>query len=579
MTYLCGCYWILMTFMTRKRGIIIGLLAAIIIAAMGICGRMAVRQDREMHAALDSLLEQNRSYVPFTTDSVARRVAAYFDHPLHFWTTSNDRLRAHYALGSVYRDLHEAPAALLAWEDGIAAADTTSKNCDFATLARVYGQMADVYFRQYMPEKQLEACEHYCLYSLQSGDTLLYIQGLLQKNDAYLVMKDTSAIYRNTEFVRQWYQVRGLDAEAAQVFPTVIRLALDQHDYIKADSMMRDFERMSNLFDDEGNIKASYEFYYFNKGLYYLGVGKLDSASFQFQKLVTHEMYLDAYRGLTMLYQEKHDADSVFKYARLYEDALAQYLRFNKTVAIAQAEGMYDYSRQQQVALKKQLIVNRLSFLLACIILFGLIITLFAWLYIQKKNEENRRLLESFSQTVDRMTQIEKESKLLRDSLSDMERISNLLKEKVDECAQLRRKVEILKDKIGSSAAVVYRQKLNDMPIVKHLRSISKPHIAVETDDSKSIVHERKATDEEWASFERAVHSVYPELYNMVERNKLSMLRSKVLLLCYLRFSNNMIATLIGSTPNSVTNAKIALNQSLFKENSARTLDRNLSEL
>ena len=174
-----------------KKGLIIGIVAVIACCAVAFGVHQEMRRTAQMRTTLDSALVQNRNYVPFTSDSTLREVAAYFDHPLHFWITANDRLRAHYALGCVYRDLHDAPIALLTWEDAIAAADTTAADCDFATLFRVYGQMASIYFRQSMPEKELGAREAYCKYALLAGDTLNYIRGLLLRNEAFLGSPDS----------------------------------------------------------------------------------------------------------------------------------------------------------------------------------------------------------------------------------------------------------------------------------------------------------------------------------------------------------------------------------------------------
>jgi hypothetical protein len=238
--------------MKLRDCIIMGILAA----CLAVAGLVwyEVRTMGRMHEAVEAALEQNRNYEAFTTDSVLRRVVDYYDHPLRFWVSSNERLRAHYALGCAYRDLHEAPMALLSWEDAIACADTTSASCDFSTLFRVYGQMAEVYRRQYMPEKELEASQHYYKYALLSGDTLKYIRGLLLQNSAFLALKDTAAVYQNIEHVRSLYLERGLTQEAAQVYPSAIRVALDRGNFEKADSMMQIYEQESRLFDEKGNI-------------------------------------------------------------------------------------------------------------------------------------------------------------------------------------------------------------------------------------------------------------------------------------------------------------------------------------
>ena len=62
--------------------------------------------DRQYYAGLmaeaDSL---NRHYISFTTDSVMKDAVSFYDRH----GSANERMRAHYLLGCVYRDLGEAP--------------------------------------------------------------------------------------------------------------------------------------------------------------------------------------------------------------------------------------------------------------------------------------------------------------------------------------------------------------------------------------------------------------------------------------------------------------------------------------
>lgn len=348
----------------------IGIVVVVVCCAAFFGVRGYQRRADLMHAALDSALELNRNYIPFTSDSTMLEVVEYFDRH----GTPNDRLRAHYALGCVYRDLHDAPIALLTWEQGIAAADTTAADCDFATLFRVYGQMSDIYFRQFMPEKQMEANNAFCKYALCAGDTLNYIRGLLLRNSAYLALGDTTAIFRKIEHVRQLYLERGLKAEAAQVYPMAIQLAIDNQQFERAGTMMHIFEQQSGLFDEHGNIARTREKYYYDKGRYFAGVNKIDSAEILFRKLLQcNPALVDAYRGLLTIYREKHFTDSIYKYDILYEKALADYFRQTKVESITQVEGMYDYSLQQQIAKVQEQEALRRGIIILLLLLTGTI--------------------------------------------------------------------------------------------------------------------------------------------------------------------------------------------------------------
>ena len=57
-------------------------------------------------------------------------------------------LLAHYLLGRAYHEHGEAPMALQCYHEAIDCADTTAADCDYAQLARVYGQMGDIFYNQ-----------------------------------------------------------------------------------------------------------------------------------------------------------------------------------------------------------------------------------------------------------------------------------------------------------------------------------------------------------------------------------------------------------------------------------------------
>ena len=557
-----------------KKGLIIGIVAVIACCAVAFGVHHQIQRTAQMRAAVDSAFVQNRNYVPFTSDSTLREVAAYFDHPLHFWITANDRLRAHYALGCVYRDLHDAPIALLTWEDAIAAADTTAADCDFATLFRVYGQMASIYFRQSMPEKELGAREAYCKYALLAGDTLNYIRGLLLRNEAFLALGDTAAIYQNIANVRQLYLQRGLKAEAAQVYPTAIQIAIDKQQFVRADSMMQIFEQESELLSEGGTIAQGYERYYYHKGMYYLGVGQPDSAEHWFRKLLQCEPALiDAYRGLLSLYRQKSDADSVFRYARLYEDALARYLKRTHIQSVDLAKGMYDYSSQQQLAQRESRRANTFRFALVMLLAVMIIVGLQFMRYSHKKSAERRKQLATYRKTLDDLDAARRETELLQQSLSKNDATRKLLKEKEDQIGQLEMIVKELQKQIGKSAAGIHVQRLKETGIVKKFQAIAHPHPDMDAGGN------RCATETEWDRLTEAIRTYHPSLYLFIHKNNLSELKYKVCILSYLGFDNAEISTLTKASLNSISNARTSLARELFNLRSARELNRYLHEI
>ena len=66
----------------------------------------------ESRSIMDDVSRRNKAYETLTAhdDTLMRRVVAYYDEH----GTANERMEAYYLLGSVQRDLHDAPKAMKA---------------------------------------------------------------------------------------------------------------------------------------------------------------------------------------------------------------------------------------------------------------------------------------------------------------------------------------------------------------------------------------------------------------------------------------------------------------------------------
>ena len=125
----------------KKRLIGIMVMGAVVLLA-GCGGNKA-----QMLQQLETLEQQNRSGQPMLNDSLAEDLVSYFDRH----GDANERMRSRYILGRTYYCLNELPRALEIYNEAADCADTTSADCDFSKLSRVYAQIADIYHRQFQP--------------------------------------------------------------------------------------------------------------------------------------------------------------------------------------------------------------------------------------------------------------------------------------------------------------------------------------------------------------------------------------------------------------------------------------------
>lgn len=109
---------------------------------------------------------QNKLYLDMPSDSSFQEVVDYYDKN----GTPNERMEAHYLMGCIYRDKKEAPMAMQCYQEAVECADTLSKDCDYVTLFSIYGQMADVFRKQYLFNEALKAEKDYSHYALKAGN-------------------------------------------------------------------------------------------------------------------------------------------------------------------------------------------------------------------------------------------------------------------------------------------------------------------------------------------------------------------------------------------------------------------------
>lgn len=175
-------------------------------------------------------------------------------------------------------------------------ADTTQKNCDFHTLAAIYGQMADLFHMQYLPDNEMNAiimAEHY---AWKEKDTMSAIKAYeLRIRPYFLKNKKDSMAFVMTR-VREKYLQLGEREKAAQVIFPMISILLESQQLQKASYYLNIYERESRKFDSNNERIYDGEYYY-DKGRYMFAIGNIDSARFYFYKAKDRGVLKLATRG------------------------------------------------------------------------------------------------------------------------------------------------------------------------------------------------------------------------------------------------------------------------------------------
>ena len=272
------------------------------------------------------------------TDSAFREVVDYYDRH----GSPNEKTKAYYLMGCVYRDEDKHVEALESYYQAIEASDTTRKDCDYGLLECIYGAMTEIFLKQGLPDRLIEASKMYSKYALLDKDTMNWIYGYERMIAAYYLLKDTANVYRQTKETSQLYRKYGFFNSSHSVYSASIYFRVINKEYESAKQLISDYEKYSGFFDEEGNIDDDKRQYYYTKGLYYLGVNELDSAEKCFRKIPVNTLGYESYNGLFELFKAKKNSDSISKYAQMSDTSLIR--RVNKI----QTKGVEEVIQQHQ---------------------------------------------------------------------------------------------------------------------------------------------------------------------------------------------------------------------------------------
>ena len=454
----------------------------------------------------------NKTDRPMPSDTVMQEVVDYYDRH----GDANERMRAHYLLGRVYHDMGEAPMALECYQQATEQADTTSADCDLYNLYAVYGQMANLYHKQYLPEYESQAFRQCEQIAWKDRDTLSALKAIeLQISPSYL-LGDTDKVLQLTHEVSNLYLQYGYKEHAAATYPVAIYIHIIRGEIHEAKRLMDIFETESGLFDKNGNIISGREHYYYSRGLYHIKQNELDKAEDYFRKL-----YLsgdeDGSRGILMISRLRANNDSVVKYSFLYEEALDSLHKKTKIEAIANTKALYSYERNKRVALEKEekLRNNRIIFI-SFITGLLILITFIIFTYRAKNARRTRTIISLREQ----LNQIEEErdfaSEQLRMNMKQQELFltqlkkdhdanimllrESLLKEYKEQEVVLRKETKRLSDRVNELHHQLDEYKIKDIrealeqdSTVKYFRELVKPRNNLKDPSPSDWVKLRKA--------------------------------------------------------------------------------------
>ncbi len=541
----------------RKKGVIVGVLAVISVALVaGIT--WVVRHDRAMHGALRELQEQNQADTVFTSDSVARVLVDYFDHP---WHSSNTRMLAHHLLGRAHADMGEAPQAIEDYQTAVECADTTDQDCDFRLLRNVYGQMAEVFHAQNLPEDEIEAQLKFNHYSWAIGDTLWAIDGYRCLEKPYYLLGRLDSILLIDNNARTLFLSSGYRVEAARSLLIPCYIYSIRHQLRDAKKCIDIVRSEAEIFNRNGSLSSGNEMFYYTLGLYHEGVGQLDSAEYYYRQLLPARMYEAGYKGLLSVYSKRGIADSIAKFAPLYADANDAMHREMNSAEVHKTTSLYNYNRHLRTAKEEQQKSQKrlIALYVTIIIILALVITGY---YLYTKNLEKERKREHALNTIQQnYIKVSQDYHSLLAENEEKHSYTTELEQQLNELREEKEQLELLanslraKNKVGNYYAHELVQKIIDCAIQRK-----------NVPSGKDFILLRELFCDTFPHFKDFVAETHP----------LSDYEWYVCILVDMGMGNSDMAFLMGQGAQRMNNIQRQANRLLFKDDTSSTLPVNL---
>lgn len=504
---------------------------------------------------------KNKAYADMSADSIMHEVADYYDT----WGDSNERMQSLYLLGCVYRDRGDSPAALRYYNDAVHCADTTAKECDYSTLASLYGQISTLYHDLHLYEKDIEYERKAVKASLMAGDTIKAIKYYEHLAPIYNILNQYDSVAFIAKKASELYKKHAGKDISSQAKTLYISTLIKSGDLIEAKELMDEYENTYGIYDSTGKIKNNHKGYFSIKTDYYLKAEKLDSAMIYANELCTYsndkKILLLAYRRKMKIHEKLNELSDALKFAEIYNLLNDSTHNIEVSDNFSRMQAMYNYSHHVKVAAEKTVEAkyNRIMYIFA--IAAGIITCIILVLSYRRKNkkmkqqqdEERKIALAKYMTAVEELNQMKED-------------YENYIKRKTSELSMLRKKIS-LPDGLNNNIMLNDMQNNMYNEIIKDLNKKVNSLTELSGSDIAILHHKSK--------------QIFPKFYTRIDAQEyeLTQQEKNVCLLIKLHFTPSDICILLNAHKQRISNIRANINRKIFGKKSSAGVDRNLRDI
>ena len=484
-------------------------------------------------------------------ETMQRAVEYYEEHG-----SPDEKMGACLLLGSVYRDMGDAPQAL-EWFDKAITHGQKAK--DKVTLAKIHGQKADLFYRQRLLDNALVELRIMENIATEIGDRELAVNANSFTSSVYYSMKEYDSVIAVD---KRNYSILLNDIKDTVSAATTIASSIPCHvklgEYDKAKQLIRIYENWSDDFDEKGYLRPGRGSFYIDKADYFRGMQMLDSSVVYYRKSLGSIEPANRCMGfynLACIFEELGETDSVAKYALLACGYSQKYFEELQTNTLQQIEATYNYGRYKQESAEKALEAERtrnFTYVLLSIFVLSLGVICFAWYrWRSKKRQELEVIKSDFEQSKSEALQLSASRRELAKQLEEKNTIIEKLSMSATDSAGMSELDELRRetDSLRSALQDAERRYKN---ILERGENIV-PSLLLKLDSG-----ETRLSNGEWEDLEKYVAKIYPSflpnLFKVLPGLKKE--HARIAILVKLGFTPTQMNQLLSLSIQAVSNAR-----------------------
>lgn len=522
--------------------------------------------ETQIYHQLLTIKAEDKLYKPHTSDSLIKKIVSFYEN----YGDNNKLMEAYYYMGSIYRDMKDAPQALKAFQQAV---DVGKEIKQYTLLGQTYEYMGVLFAYQGLSNESLEATQKALYYYQQQKDSLKYPF--------------------TTRNIARIYDAKGNKDSALYYYKKAYSLALNTKNKKCIDILLSELgcyyycvgktdtakTMLLPLSKGKNDISSAL----LHLGLIYQRDYQLDSAQYYFN---TTLKYGDIYKQRSAYTYLSHLKANQNKYQEALDDAYKSQSLMDSINVITQTEvvekihSLYNYQHTEHE--NHSLILKNKSYQYHVYVLtLSIILITFIGIYIVLHIKRNKK--EAVEQ--ERRLRILKEQQYTQ-SLSYIEENN----QKLQEVERQLKETEIHNDHLNKQLLLSQKEMLelsnrrsvalqNNREISEAIFKQSEIYILFH---KASNDEQLKITEAHWQNLQTAIDSTYYQftnkLYSLYPPLSLQELR-----ICYLikiSLTNKEIASLLGRTPSAITQARKRLYKKAYGETgSGEDIDNIIIEL